>query len=252
MKSLIFVLLVVLNGCGSLSPSKEGTHPVDHEPFSALLSKHVSAEGLVNYRGFISDSLELKAYLKNLTNNPPNNTNWSQEEQIAYWINLYNAATIALVLKYYPIESIKDIGSGIQVPFVNTPWDIQFLEIAGTKYDLNNIEHNILRKNWEEPRIHFAINCASLSCPKLRREAYTAGKLESQLEEQAVAFINDDFRNSIAAEQAELSKIFSWFSGDFEKQASLVTFINRYAKVKMNESVSLSYKDYNWTINDQK
>jgi hypothetical protein len=143
-----------------------------------------------------------------LVNNPPDKKEWSESAQLAYWINVYNAFTIKLIIDHYPVESIKDIGSKIQVPFINSPWDIKLIEIEGKKYDLNNVEHSILRKDFEEPRIHFAIVCASFSCPKLRREAFTAEKLEEQLQEQAVDFINDPAKNSISKNKAEVSKIF--------------------------------------------
>ncbi len=117
-------------------------------------------------------------------------------------------------------------------------------------YDLNNIEHNILRKNYDEPRIHFAINCASISCPKLRREAYTGGKLEEQLNEQTIAFINDSGKNVISAECMEISKLFSWFSGDFENDGTVIDYINRYSRVSVNANAEISYKSYDWSLND--
>jgi hypothetical protein len=150
------------------------------------------------------------------------------------------------------LETIKDIGSSIQVPFVNTPWDIKFIEIGGEKLDLNNIEHGILRKEFDEPRIHFAINCASISCPKLRAEAYTAGKLEHQLNDQAIDFINDPERNRIDGDHIRLSKIFRWFGGDFKKNGSLIDFLNRYSREKIHPAVDIVYLDYNWKLNDTK
>ena len=209
---------LLLSGCSALDPQQANTQPVSHEVFDGLLKKHVDAMGLVSYTGFQKDRELLDQYLKLLTTNPPNDQYWTEPEKMAYWINLYNAFTIDLILGYYPVESIKDIGAKVQVPFVNTPWDIKFIEIAGEKYDLNNIEHNILRKIFEEPRIHFAINCASMSCPRLRREAYSGDKLDQQLQEQAIEFMNDPGRNQITAEKAEVSKIFQWFGGDFTKK----------------------------------
>jgi len=245
------IVFSLIYGCGSLNPHQENTVPVNHDAFTGLLQQYVDEDGSVDYESFISDEKTLKEYISYLENNAPNDSAWTEPEQIAYWINLYNAATIALVLEHYPINSIKDIGSSIQIPFVNTPWDIKFLEIAGEKYDLNNIEHNILRKNWNEPRIHFAINCASKSCPRLRREAYTGDNLDAQLEEQAILFINDEFRNSITTESTELSKIFSWFSGDFERDGDLKSFINRYSRVKMEDETNISFKPYDWSLNSQ-
>src|SRR5688572_6814246 len=151
-----------------------------HEAFTRLLKKHVSNQGKVNYSGFIKDSVELSAYLNTLRKNPPAKS-WSREEHIAYWINAYNAFTIELIIKYYPVKSIKDIGSSIQIPFVNTPWDIKFIQIGKDKLDLNNIEHGILRKRFFDPRLHMVLVCASKSCPILLNEAYEAKTLDSQL-----------------------------------------------------------------------
>jgi len=209
----------------------------------------VDEDGFVDYAGLQSERDELKSYLTLLESTSPN-SDWSEEEQMAYWINVYNAFTLEIVLRHYPVESIKDIGSEIQIPFVNTPWDVKFINIGGEEYDLNNIEHGILRQQWEDPRIHFAINCASYSCPRLRNEAFTADKLEEQLEEQAEAFINDDFRNDITEESVVLSKIFSWFSGDFKKKMPVRDFINQYADVKISEDADIEYKDYDWRLND--
>ncbi len=249
---LLFLALaaLLLKGCSALDPQQANTQPVSHELFDILLKKHVDKSGLVSYAGFAEDREQLDQYLTLLTANPPNDQHWTEAEKLAYWINLYNGFTIALILDHYPVESIKDIGANLQVPFVNTPWDIKFIEIAGEKYDLNNIEHNILRKIFKEPRIHFAINCASMSCPKLRKEAYLGSKLEQQLQEQAIEFLNDPTRNQITADKAEVSKIFQWFSGDFTKDGSLREFLNQYAAQKILEDADIGYMDYDWTINE--
>lgn len=184
-----------------------------------------------------------------LSTNPPQG-NWSRNDQLAYWINAYNAYTIQLIIRNYPLKSIKDIGSKIKIPFVNTPWDIKFIRIGNKTYDLNNIEHDILRKKFNEPRIHFAIVCASVSCPKLLNEAYVGTRLNDQLAAQAREFINDPTRNKITPGKAELSPIFSWFKGDFTKKGSLQDFINQYATTKITAKTSLSNLDYNWNLNE--
>lgn len=249
---LLFGVIIAISmvRCSALDPQQANTQPVSHEIFDTLLKKHVDASGLISYKGFETDRMQLDEYLTVLTSNPPNDEYWTESEKLAYWINLYNAFTIDLILDHYPLASIKDIGSKVQVPFVNTPWDIKFIEIDGEKYDLNNIEHNILRKIFEEPRIHFAINCASMSCPKLRKEAYVAVKLEQQLQEQAVDFLNDPARNRITPEQAEISKIFQWFNGDFTKNGSLREFLNQYAGQRILEEADIDYMDYDWSINE--
>jgi len=223
----------------------------DHKIWNDLLNNYVDDNGLVDYQGFASDRKKLQSYLEDLTANPPDKNTWTQEEQIAYWINAYNAFTVELILEYKPAGSIKDIGSKIQVPFINSPWDIKFIEIKGEKLDLNNIEHDILRNEFAEPRIHFAIVCASFSCPKLRKEAFVADKLEDQLTEQSSLFINDPSRNEITGSSIRISKIFQWFKGDFTKSETLIEFINKYSKTPINKNAQIDYKDYDWNLNRQ-
>jgi hypothetical protein len=220
-----------------------------HQQWDKLLKKHVNASGMVNYKGFQKDKAEVDAYLKMLSDNAPQNS-WSENEQKAYWINAYNAFTVALIIKHYPVKSIKDIGGKIYK--VNTPWDIKFITIGGKKYDLNNIEHGILRKKFDDPRIHFALVCASISCPKLQRDAYTGVQLNAQLDDAGKEFLNDRSKNRISANKAELSKYFSWYKGDFTKNGSLAEFINKYSQTKMDGNTKVSSIDYNWNLNEQK
>lgn len=248
--SLILLTIIIFQQCSGDSPSKKGSKSINHNLWNDLLNKYVEDDGMVNYIGFQSDSADLTSYLELLKTNPPDEETWSKEEQIAFWINAYNAYTVKLIIDHYPLQSIKDIGSVIQIPFVNSPWDIKFIEINGVKLDLNNIEHDILRKKFDEPRIHFAINCASFSCPKLRREAYVASQLERQLQEQAINFINDPERNVITIHDITISKIFDWFKGDFTKNGSLIDFLNQYSKVKIEQVAGVSYLDYNWMLNE--
>ena len=222
-----------------------------HQQWDKLLKKNVNESGMVNYKGFQKDKAEFDAYLKTLSDNAPQK-NWSENDQTAYWINAYNAFTVSLILQHYPVKSIKNIGAAIQIPFVNTPWDIKFINIGGKKYDLNNIEHGILKKKYNDPRIHFAIVCASISCAKLRNEAYTAAQLDAQLEATGKDFLNDKSKNSISADKAELSKYFSWYKGDFTKNGSLADFINKYSQTKINANTKINYLDYNWSLNEQK
>jgi hypothetical protein len=219
-----------------------------HQPWDELLKKHVNNKGLVDYKGFMKDRAALKHYLDLLNKYSPQD-NWSRSQQIAYWINAYNAFTIELILEHYPVKSIKDIAGNIYK--INTPWDIKFIRIGGEKYDLNNIEHGILRKKFDDPRIHFALVCASISCPRLRNEAFTSPKLESQLEAAGKEFLNDPAKNKISTERAYLSKYFSWYKGDFTKNASLTAFINRYSNTKIDRNTRISYLDYNWKLNEQ-
>lgn len=220
-----------------------------HQQWDKLLKKHVNKAGLVNYKGFKQDKPELDSYLKLLSNSAPQKS-WSANDQKAYWINAYNAYTVSLILQHYPVKSIKDIAGKIYK--INTPWDIKFITIGGQKYDLNNIEHKILRKQFDDPRIHFALVCASISCPRLRDEAYIGGEVDKQLEEAGREFLNDATKNRVTANKAELSKYFSWYKGDFTGKGSLAEYINQYAKTKMTDKTKVTYLDYNWNLNEQK
>lgn len=245
-----FWLFLSLISCGSNPSNQVKGEPITHELFDSLLSKYVSEGGKVNYQGFQKDSTIFLKYLNLLSNNPPNVERWNKEERMAYWLNAYNAFTIQLVLKNYPLKSIKDIGSAIQIPFINTPWDIKFIKIGNETFDLNNIEHSILRKVFNEPRIHLAIVCASFSCPNLRNEAYTPEKLEVQLSEQARKFINDPSKNILEKEQVEISKIFSWFKSDFTKNRTLIDFLNKFSEEKIAPKAKVSHMDYDWSLNE--
>lgn len=227
--------------------------PISHQLWDDLLKKHVSAEGQVDYKGFISDSTKFNQYLSSLSKNHPNDVNWSQEEKLTYWINAYNAYTVKIIVDNYPVKSIKDIASGLSIPFVNTTWDIKFINIEGQEYDLNNLEHGILRKDFEEPRIHFAINCASVSCPRLRNEAYVPERINEQLNSAAHLFINNPTKNKITPQKVELSKIFSWFQGDFTNsmgKAGILAFVSQYTDVEIDVDASVSHLDYDWNLNE--
>jgi Protein of unknown function, DUF547 len=245
---LIFLFLFLLGtNCRSIQRSTQ-SKPIEHTIWNALVKKHVNSQGWVNYKGFITDSAQMNQYLSLLKSAHPNNTHWSKNQQKAYWINAYNAFTVKMIMNHYPVASIKDIKNGI--PFVNTVWDIKFIEIEGYSYDLNNIEHNILRPVFKDARVHAAINCASYSCPVLRAEAFTPEKLDAQLDDAMRSFLNDTTRNKINAEQADLSKIFDWFAGDFKDNAGSVRkFIRRYVP-ELTDATEIDYLDYQWQLND--
>jgi hypothetical protein len=253
MKKILFYLLLLFPfSCQSdPAPREEGTTPPSHELWTELLKKHVNEQGMVDYEGFVRDRQQLQQYLNQLSNTPPDPDTWPEEEQLAYWINAYNAFTVQLIADNYPLESIEELHPTLNIPTINTVWHKKFFEIGGQESSLDEIEHQILRKQFEEPRIHFAIVCASYSCPPLRREAYTARALDSQLEEQAVRFINDPKRNKLQGKRAQLSKIFQWFEGDFTKNGSLLAFLNRYAKKELQPAAEISYLEYDWKLNKQ-
>jgi Protein of unknown function, DUF547 len=222
---------------------------VSHAIFDGLLKKNVTASGKVNYKAFIKDSVELNKYLKLLSDSPPTGK-WTKNDEKAYWINAYNAFTIKLIAKYYPVKSIKDIAG--KIPFINTPWDIKFIKIGNEKMDLNNIEHGKLRKKFDDPMVHMAIVCASKSCPILLNEAYVGSKLDAQYEKQTKAFLADPFRNKITADKPQISMIFKWYAGDFKKNgSSVIDFVNKYSATKINKNASINYLEYDWGLNEQ-
>ena len=155
-------------------------------------------------------------------------------------MNAYNAFTVKLIIDNYPIKSIKDI---------KKPWDIRFFQIGKKWYNLNDIEHQILRK-MGDPRIHFGINCASFSCPPLLNKAFTATNVDKELEQLAVAFVNDKERNKISANSIEISKIFQWFGKDFKTKGTLIDFLNQYAATKISPTAKQRFLDYNWNLNE--
>ncbi|MEZ4803605.1 MAG: DUF547 domain-containing protein [Gelidibacter sp.] len=215
---------------------------VDHSDWDKLLKKYVNDEGFVDYKGFKNGDDKLNAYITKLSKFEPNK-DWSVQELLAYYINLYNAATIQLIVKNYPTKSIKDIKGA---------WTKGFVKVGDKDLSLGAIENGVLRK-MDEPRIHFAINCASYSCPKLRNEAYTAGKINEQLDDAAKGFINGD-KNEISENNPKLSKIFDFYTGDFKVNGKkdLIGYINQYSKTKINPDAKYTFKDYNWNLNEQK
>jgi hypothetical protein len=244
---LVFVAISVTS-CAQKSVPVSDCEPPSHQVWTELLQTHVDSNGWVSYEGFVADSVRLNKYLSAISDCYPN-PDWSKEQKLTYWINAYNAFTVKLIVNHYPVASIKDIKKGI--PFINSVWDINFFKIGGEKMDLNEIEHSILRKNFEEPRIHFAIVCASESCPRLLNEAYEAETLEEQLSLQAKSFVNDNSKNEIESEEIRISSIFKWFSGDFTKKGTIQEFIGPYSDNDFNSSAKVKYLDYDWRLNGE-
>ena len=210
---------------------------VDHGIWDGLLKKHIDDRGFVDYEGFQKDRETLDDYLRLLATQEPTN-DWSVQELLAYYINTYNAYTIELILDNYPTKSIQDIDGAFTKAFI---------PIDGRMLSLGSLENGVLRK-MKEPRIHFAINCASISCPPLIQEAYTAGKIAEQLEMVTVNFINSDY-NEIRPNAPEVSKIFKFYTEDFEP--NLRQYINKYSEVKINADTKILFKEYDWGLNDQ-
>ena len=210
-----------------------------HELWDNLLRKHVLDNGKVDYIGFKKNRIDLYNYFKVLNVSLPNKPH-TRAYKLAYWINAYNAMTIDLILRHYPIKSIKDI---------EEPWKQRHWKLGEKWYNLNDIEHEILRK-MNEPRIHFAIVCASISCPKLQNQAYNASTLEEQLTNDTKAFLNDTTKNNLSQNNLKLSKIFKWFAKDFKQDGSIVEFLNTYSEIVISDKAKKSFIDYNWDLNE--
>lgn len=239
---LLFLTMVLF-----LSPPRFVTAAVDHSSWSSLLTRYVGDDGRVAYRDLQTNgSTAFRAYLDVLTD--ARIEGMSETEEKAFGINAYNAVIINGILQGYTAESL-----------FARKWLFSWLtvRVAGQERTPDEIEHQILRKKFHDPRIHFTIVCASSSCPKLRREAYVAERLELQLNEAAQAFVNDPVRNRIETQSVALSKIFEWFAEDFKQSAGSVTaFVRRFvgaekaARLNIPDS-ELHYREYDWTLNAQ-
>jgi hypothetical protein len=242
----------------------------DHSAFDALLKKHVvlidgGNATKVNYANFAKDRAQLKTYLDSLSKVGAGEYKaWNKNEQLAFLINAYNAYTIELILTQYPdLKSIKDLGSAF-----TSPWKKKFFTLLGEEKHLDDVEHGMIRAEgvFNEPRIHFVVNCASIGCPALRNEAITAEKLEAQLEDSTKKFLSDRSRNRIKDGAVQISKIFDWYGKDFSKgwkgYTSLNQFLAKYAdsltanaadKQALTEGkLKITYLDYDWNLNAAK
>lgn len=215
-----------------------------------LLKAHVSPTG-VNYADIRADSANLNRYLSHLATHVPGE-NWSENETRAYWINAYNAFTVKLIVDHYPLSSIKDLNKGISIPTVSTIWAKKWFTLGDEEMSLDNIEHGILRKHYDDPRIHAVLNCASVSCPPLRAEAFVAARLDAQLDDQARVWVNDKSRNQLSKKNPKISKIFMWYKGDFSASGGVIAFINRYASTPIPVDADIDYLDYDWNLNEVK
>ncbi len=218
---------------------KQYPEKFNHSIFNALLKENVTKNGSVNYKKFITKKKTFKQYLQLLSNNTPNKT-WSKEDKLAYWMNAYNAFTIKLIVDNYPIKSIKDI---------KNPWSVRFFKLDKKWYNLNEIEHKILRK-MKEPRIHFGINCASDSCPPLLNEAFIAATVNHKLDFLTRKFINNPKHNKLTNNNIQISKLFKWFAKDFKNEGSLINYLNKYSEITISNNATKTYLKYNWSLNN--
>lgn len=211
---------------------------IDHEKWDFLLKKNVSSSGKVNYASFKSDERLLNEYLKILEETDVKTLNRNQ--RLAFWINAYNAYTIKLILNNYPVASITEIDNG-------KPWDTKWIKLDGKVLSLNNIENDIIRPRFKEPRIHFAVNCAAKSCPPLLNRAWNESNLDAEFEKQTYRFVQNKAFNIIQSDEAEVSKIFEWYAEDF---GNLTSFLNKYLDKPLNANAKISYMEYDWLLNN--
>jgi hypothetical protein len=268
----VLLLLTALFGLLLGSSVSAQTFDQTHAEFGVLLKKHVSwqREGVtsaVDYAGVKKDRAALQAYTQKLAAvKQAEYAQWSRADQQAFLINAYNAYTLELIVESYPkLKSIKDLGS-----LISSPWSKARYPLLGKPRSLDNIEHDMLRgaKEFNEPRIHFAVNCASIGCPALRPEAFTGSKLSEQLEDQTKRFLKDRTRNRFdkKSQTLYLSSIFDWYEQDFQKgylgAANLDAFLARYAgslglsnaekQALLNGEIDIDFTDYDWRLNDKK
>jgi len=243
-----------------------------HAAWDALLKKHVSwgpggHASTVSYAGFKQDRDALKAYLDGLSAvGRQEFDGWSKPQRLAFLINAYNGFTVELILTRWPdLKSIRDLGS-----FLRSPWKKQFFTLLGEPRSLDDIEHGMIRAKgaYDDPRIHMAVNCASIGCPALRPEAYVGERLDAQLDDQVLRFLSDRTRNRYNPERGvlEVSKIFDWYEDDFEQGYrgidSPATFFAAYAAQLADrpadqqairaKAVKIRYLEYDWALNDRR
>ena len=220
---------------------------MDHSLYGELLNKYVK-DGVVDYRGFKKDEALLDQYLEVLENIEVNSL--SRDEQFAFYLNTYNSWTIKLILRAYPgIKSIKDLGN-----IFKSPWEKKIVRINGDIITLDDIEHKILRAKFKDPRVHFAVNCASKSCPPLISAPYRGSTLSQQLDESTRAFVNDPKSNYLKGNKLYVSKIFKWFPEDFNDD--VIGFVVQYAEGDFKreleakkDNTKITYLYYDWSLN---
>jgi len=243
--SKYFILITVLVLFSNSFSIAKGD--VDNSIYALLLKKNV-IDNRVYYDGLKKDEALLDKYLTILSNTDVKSLTGNR--RFAFYINAYNAFTIKLILTRFPgINSIKEIGG-----FFSNPWSKKFILLQGRKVSLDYIEHDVLRPEFKDPRVHFAINCASKSCPPLLNAPYESNILENQLDNRARKFINDPKNTFFKGDTLFISKIFKWFKEDFSDNPLL--FIQQYASIEIKEklnlrkgSMTIRYLDYDWSLN---
>lgn len=237
---------------GNWATSGAKAEAINHDAWDNILTEYASPakDGVnrVDYKGIKTKAAgELKAYLAALQG--ISISEYPRDEQFAYWVNLYNAATVQVIVNNYPLESIRDIGLLGQ-----GPWKDKFLKVEGKMLSLDDVEHGILRPIWKDVRIHYAVNCASIGCPNLARKAYRANMLEPMLDDAARAYINHP--RGFTKTDGELigSNIFEWYQSDWGTANDVVIHARKYASPEtsalLKDAKGIDAYDYDWALND--
>jgi hypothetical protein len=237
---------------------------MDNAPWDGLLQRHVKVlDGghatQVDYVGLRAEQALLRDYLAaTAAVTPAEFATWSKAEQLAFLINVYNASTVALVLSGEPqIASIKELGS-----LLRSPWKQRFIKLLGETRSLDELEHGLIRgeQGYQEPRIHFAVNCASIGCPALRNEAYNGAALDAQLADAQRDFLSDRSRNRLTGQTLQVSSIFKWYGDDFAlngqglagylaSQAEALGLAPNQVQQLLDEHIEIEFLDYDWQLN---
>jgi len=285
--AIILTALLIQPSQNSITIMSYGLEQVESESFdhsyssyNNLLNQYVDDDAKVNYQGFIDQTAEFTAFLRTLGSVDENDfQTWTEEQKLAFWINAYNAFTIKAIIDHYPIKRSFSLVGLFYAPSnsilqIKGVWTKLQFRAVGRTVTLEEIEHEILRKEFNEPRIHMAINCASISCPDLSSEAYTSGKLEEQLTEASIDFVNNPQKGvlvNMKNGKVKLSKIFKWFGEDFIKSYGNNNLFNNYSlkenavlnfsadyinsdetkEYLMNNKLKIGYLGYDWHLNEQ-
>lgn len=251
---LLRPLITILALTQSVAHGKPPT-PFDHthKIWREVLSESVSKTGattVVDYRMLKSNPTKLNSYLKQLEGVSHSDFQaFSKKNQLAFLINAYNAYTVRLIIDHYPVKSIKKTGG-----FFTSPWKKKFFKLFGEPTHLDHIEHDLIRKNFKEPRIHFAVNCASKGCPSLIQTPYLGAKIDEQLEAASRDFLNDKSRNRFDPKKSTLylSKIFDWYGDDFVKaNGSVIGFVAPRLGISPKDVSRTRFLDYDWSLNER-
>lgn len=224
-----------------------------HPLYERVLQARVK-DALVDYGGLKNDRADLDQYLAEVAAVSRSAFDlWTEDQQLAFLLNVYNAYTLRLITDHYPLASIKDIGG-----LFSGPWDKPVVSLFGRQRTLDELEHKLIRPQYPDPRIHFALVCAAMGCPPLREEAYVAGRLDEQLGDQARRFLSNPRKNrvDVSGGTVHLSPIFKWYKKDFEKPSGgVLAAVKPYWPEKPPagyERFRIRYTDYDWSLNDRR